>query len=111
MSDDSSSNSSCSCNPCGCIGALAIGTIIVGSFAVGGLKPAWYKLESLWNYDNKLEVVQKAHDVDKDGVLSVKENLQMYKNLNCPTINDSTVSQVKIPYENLVNYVKQHNQN
>ena len=112
MSDNNSNSSSpgCGCGRCGgCLTTLVVGTIIVGALAVGGCKPAWYKLKSLWDYDNKLEVVQKAHDLNKDGVLSMDENIEMYKDLECPTFADTTISNVNIPYGNLVNYLKDHN--
>jgi len=105
----SSSPNGRGCGCCGCLPALVIGTLIVGTIAVGGVRKAWHKLESTWDYDNRLQTVQKAFDVNSNGVLDDSERLNMYQTLRLPTITNEIPS-VKIPYETLLNFTHGGNQ-
>ncbi len=108
MSDnDSSSSSSCSCG--GCLGALVIGTVIVGTLALGGLKGAWYKIKSTWDYDEKMQTVQTIMDENQDGTLDTYETAEMYRRLDIPMI-EGKKPDIKIPYRTLVEFTDQYNQ-
>ncbi|MBI4448339.1 hypothetical protein HY643_05135 [Candidatus Woesearchaeota archaeon] len=99
-----SSSSGCGCG--GCLTTIVIGTVIVGAIAIGGIRPAWHKLKSAWDYDNQLQRAQKIADKDNNG-LSKDERILMYKEMGLPTINDE-LSIVKIPYEKLLQYNNNH---
>ena len=103
------SSSSSSGGGCGCLSALVVGTIIVGTVAIGGCGKAWHKLKSTWDYDNKMQIVQKAFDANSDGVLDNTEKLEMIHKLGIPTI-EGEVPSVKIPYERLLNFTDRYNQ-
>lgn len=104
---NSSSNSNSGCG--GCLSALVIGTLIVGTVALGGCGKAWHKVKSSWDYDNKMQIVQKIFDVNKDGIFQDSERLEMIDKLGISTI-EGEISSVKIPYENLLDYTKKYNQ-
>jgi len=109
MTERQSSSSSSGGGCGGCLTALVIGTLIVGTIALGGVRKAWHKLESTWDYDSRLQTVQKAFDTNNTGILDDSERLNMYKTLRLPTINGE-ISNVKIPYETLLGFTRGGNQ-
>lgn len=105
MGDSEESNSSsCGCRCGGCLGVLVLGTAIVGTIVAGGVKDAFYKVKSTWDYDNQVQIAQSIADKDHDGVVTDKEWVDTYRDMGGVTIEGKVPTQMDVPYKVLKEY-------